>query len=179
MKRYGLVVLLLACTFGCAYRVPPVYGGGNPAPTVTPSVVGLMIVDTECNDCVTPESHAKMWKQLQGLLERAADVATSRTGERLAVRVEIEASSSMYDSMRRDGFAVFGFVAWAPFGGVVDWERLSVEVTVARKGQALTGRGTAEMCGSVYASARARALAVALRRALAELHSQSSSAEPS
>jgi hypothetical protein len=55
----------------------------------------------------------------------------------------------------------------APFGLVLERERLAVELRMDVGGKTLVGRGAANELGSLYSSARRKALAVALRRALA------------
>ena len=161
-------VLVMALVTGCAFRTPKVV---MPASIPAIAAAELDVADVTFTDpegASDPETTAAARCDITSILIRAAKARPATTGAaRFRVRVVLQDRHDIYDSMRVDGLAVIGFL-FAPFGMVLEREHLSVELTLESGGQTLVGHGSANESGSIYVSARRKALAIALRRALTD-----------
>ena len=143
---------------GCAFRTPAVHVP-EAMPPVTAGALDVSVTVVGAYDI------ARVRRHTTELLARAA-ASDRREGGGPAivhVRVAIEPHPSM--SLER---AYLPLVLWMlPFGFVTTHERVAIDVIVQAGEHRFTGRGTADVWGSLYSPPLRRALAVALDRALA------------
>ena len=165
--RSAVVAVVAAASTGCAYRTPAV-ALRDPIPALAPCAIDVdeVVVVSKNGD---PPPAADVIRRETG--EILADAAEARgvTGApaRVDIRVEVAERNGFEQALAEDGFAVFGLPTVA-LGLAVQRAEVSVEVTLQARGRTFSGRGAATRRGSIYASARRRALAVALDEALAD-----------
>jgi hypothetical protein len=162
--------MLLLATPGCVFgtptpSVPPAIAGEG-RPPARLEVAGVDVVSTE--GTLDPEAVTEVRAKTAKILADAARKSRSGDGP-AAVRVRVSLGEYVnyvgrYLAEMDFGILLFG----APAGLVYDRQALSVDLTVTRGGRTFSGHGEAERWGGLYASARKRALAAALDRALAD-----------
>jgi hypothetical protein len=167
----SLLPLLVLATTGCAFRtpaasLPPVIAGGGPAPARV-SVMWVHVASTAGK--VDRETDAEVCDRTVQILDDAAK--RSATGDGLAeVRVKVVLGPDQRDipRLKNDGIGLMPLLPVFLSGVIYERQSVSVALSVRREGHTFMGRGEAWKDGSIYASARDRALAVALDRALAD-----------
>lgn len=168
MNKIRQLAIFAAVGFGCTYRTPEVHV----PPTfsvVSPAGIDLTTVDVVARgERVSPEVAAHVKETVREILVGAVPQKEA-TSARLHVsaRVEIYRSEDwVANAGRVDGCGAVPVVLAAPAGAKIEDESLAVELSIELDGRQYHGRGAARKEGSVYASARRRALAVALEQAL-------------
>lgn len=166
MKLWTLALLVL---FGCTYRTPEVHlPAAFPGFRADGLELGNVVVQDRGKE-VSPEAAFNVRRTVREMLvDAAAERATSTEPTRVTVQVDVQRSEDWITNAGRvDGCGAVPFLVAAPTGTKIEDEALSVEVEVETNGRRFRGRGAGHKDGSVYASARRRALAVALDQALA------------
>jgi hypothetical protein len=167
----GLLLVLSLGATACAFRTPAVTvppaiaGDGQPPARVT---VAWVHVDSTAGK-VDRETDDDIQDRTIRILEEAAK--KSRTGDGPAeFRVKVVLGPEQRDlpRLRNDGIALMPLLPLFLAGVIYERQSVAVSVAIRRDGHTFTGRGEAWKDGSLYASARTRALAVALDRALAD-----------
>jgi hypothetical protein len=164
---FALTFVLATALAGCAYRTPPTHVPHRLADAVPASVAPGDVTVVDATGDVDPETVASVRQDTARILARTDPRGrTIARDARMSVHVELLDRRDASDSLREDGFAIFGL--WpVVFGMICERQKLAVDVTIEHGGQRLVGHGTAEKLGGIYAPARRRALAVALDEALA------------
>ena len=166
MRAHALAMVLVFV--GCAYRTPTVHLPSS-LPRTRVELAGVDV--TQRGKAVDAKTAGQVGRWTGEILAKAAarrGVSTAPGGVRVQVQVDlVDQDRFAQRALAQDGFAVFGMIG-IPFGQDYEGEKVSVQVTAEWDGRTVTGHGTAEKWGSIYAPARRRALAVALDQALAD-----------
>lgn len=148
--RFALAFVSVVALDGCAYRTPEIN------------------VPTSLHDGREATVHV----DVRGVDDaRAVQAETERllagVGGVVHAHVTIEETNRYaLRALSEDGVAVFGLWPVA-FGMTYESETVDVDIEIEVGGRTVRGHGQAEKDGSLYASARRRALAAALNSALA------------
>lgn len=162
-----LLVALAPLVVGCAYRTPATRVPAALSTAVPATVAPIDVSVSDASGALDAPTAAAVREQAARLLAEAARSGVPGADARVHVHVELLERRDASDSLRQDGFAIFGL--WpVVFGMVCERQKLAVDVEVESGGRTLEGHGTADKLGGIYAPARRRALAVALNEALAD-----------
>jgi hypothetical protein len=158
---------------GCAFHTPvpeiPEALAGDHAGPAHVRLAEVSVAGAAADEDVDEETVEAVRTETAEVLADAARTSTRGDGPTtMRVRVRLgEYVDGLERAMHQDGIAAVALVA-VPMGITYEKQKVAVDVTVEHGGRTYEGHGDAEKAGGMYSSARRRALAVALDRALAD-----------